>query len=158
MTVSGMVPVIARRIQIAAAATGIAAAAVLTPAAVAHATPAAAPIPLAVGATAGVTTDCLPVGSVECTTPMPTAVVGATATPGQVIQGIFQNQFWWFGPANPDKPKTVVLAFYPLTLVPGFLQPLFSWFEDVNLQVCILGATAQIGPYGTVSLSYSRGC
>lgn len=88
---------------------------------------------------------------------MPTAV-GATASPGAVLQDIFQNQFWWFGPANPAKPKTVVLAFYPLALVPGFLKPLFNWFEGVDWQVCILGATAQIGPYGTVTLSYSKGC
>ena len=148
---------IARTVQITAAASAIAVATTFTPIGVAQAAP-AVPVPQSIGATAGVNQDCAPVGVAQCTPLLPTAAVGATATPGQIIQGIFQNQFWWFGPANPAKPKTTVLAFYPLTLIPGFLQPLFSWWNNVNWQVCILGATAQFGPYGTVSLSYSKGC
>lgn len=75
------------------------------------------------------------------------------------LKPVFQNQLWWFGTPNPTPPtQTVVYTFYPLNLVPGFLKPLFGWFENVNYESCILGWTTTIGPYGTVTGSYSRGC
>jgi hypothetical protein len=76
-----------------------------------------------------------------------------------VPSSIFQNPLWWFGPANPNPPtQTTVFEFFPLAMVPGFLQPLFGWFKNINFEFCIGGLTLQVGPYGSVSGKYSRGC
>ncbi|OJZ61651.1 PH domain-containing protein, partial [Mycolicibacterium diernhoferi] len=34
---------------------------------------------------------------------------------------------WWLGRAN-DKPRSTILEFTPMSLVPGFLKPLYGWF------------------------------
>jgi hypothetical protein len=67
---------------------------------------------------------------------------------------------WWFGAPNPNPPLpfTEVFTFQPLNLLPQFLRPLFSWFQDINYEACIAGFTLHIGPYGTISGGYSRGC
>lgn len=158
---------IATKFQTGAAACAIAAAAILTPA-VAQAEPAAA---VGLGSTVSSPT-CTPVGSPGCpsssspsasgsssTTLAPFAAAAPSTTLLSPSGTILQNRLWWFGPPNPTPPtQTTVFTFYPLALVPGFLQPLFSWFSDINYEVCIGGLTLQIGPYGTVSGSYSRGC
>jgi hypothetical protein len=71
-----------------------------------------------------------------------------------------QNPLWWVGTANPNPPaQTTVLVFTPLALIPGFLKPIYkSITGGLNFQVCLLGASAKIGPYGTVTLSFGRGC
>lgn len=71
-----------------------------------------------------------------------------------------QNSLWWIGSANPNPPaQTLVLKFVPLSLVPGFLQGIYkSITHNLNFQVCFLGASVKIGPYGTLTLSYGRGC
>ncbi len=98
--------------------------------------------------------ECDPATSTECATLLAPATL---LLPGGGT--ILQNRFWWFGTPNPTPPpQTVVFQFYPLTLIPGFLQPFFGWFENINFEACIAGLTLQIGPYGTVSGSYSRGC
>jgi hypothetical protein len=142
------------RFQTATAACAIAAAAVLTPAAVANADP-AAPIPMA-GVGSAV---CDPNGPVDCTTVSPFATGPHSLIALSPSSTIFQNGLWWFGTPNPTPPtQTTVFTFYPLALVPGFLQPLFGWFSTINFEACIGGLTLHIGPYGTVSGSYSRGC
>jgi hypothetical protein len=138
---------IGRRIQTATAACAIAVAAVLMPAPVAHAAP-ATPLPL-VGIGSSL---CAPVGPLDCASLN-------SLNPLNLSGSIFQNRFWWFGAPNPTPPpQTTVFEFYPLALVPGFLQPLFGWFGNINYEACIGGLTLRIGPYGTVSGSYSRGC
>jgi len=145
---------IGTRIQSGTAACVIAAAAVLTPAAVAHADP-AAPLPM-VGIGSSL---CDPTGSVNCTT-----TVAPFASSSSLLLGpppnILQNGLWWFGTPNPTPPtQTAVFQFSPLALIPGFLQPLYSWFtQNLNFEACIGGLTLHVGPYGTVSGSYSRGC
>lgn len=177
---------IATKLQTGTAACAIAIAATLTPAVVAHADP-AAPVPLgSLGGAAGSgSTLCDPVGSPNCsantvnsspssrpsfraptrfaapstapsTASSAAPSVGATiASPGS----IFQNEFWWFGTPNPNPPeRTVVFTFYPLALIPAFIRPLFSWFEDINFEACVFGFSLRIGPYGAVTGSYGRGC
>lgn len=144
-------------IQSGTAACAIAAAAVLTPAAVAHAEPAALMPTTGIGAAA--VPDCVTDPAVACPPSLsPFALTGPSISslgPGSIIQ----NPLWWFGTPNPTPPtQTTVFQFYPLALVPGFLQPLFGWFADINFEACIGGLTLRIGPYGTVSGSYSRGC
>ena len=143
------------RIQTGTAACVIAAAAVLTPTAVAHAGP-AAPLPVAVGQ--GVVL-CDP-SEVGCEADVSQFAI----TPGgnSIVTGnhpILQNPLWWFGTPNPNPPtQTTVFTFYPLALLPGFIRPFFGWFNDINFEACVGGLTLHVGPYGTVTGSYGRGC
>ena len=95
----------------------------------------------------------------DIATPAPLAPVT------QVIDNIaqdnwLQNQLWWIGTANPNPPaQTTVLVFTPLSLIPGFLKPIYkSITGGLNFQVCLLGASSKIGPYGTLTVSFGRGC
>lgn len=146
---------IGTRIQTATAACAIAAAAVLTPAAVANADP--APIPMA-GLGSSV---CDPSATLDCTAAVsPFASSSLSLIPLGAPPNILQNGLWWFGTPNPAPPtQTTVFTFYPLALIPGFLQPLYSWFtQNLNFEACVLGVTLRVGPYGTVTGSYGHGC
>lgn len=143
------------RFSAGTAACAIAAAAAFTPVAVAHADP-VAPLPMA-----GIGSSICDLSStVDCTTTV-SPFAGSSA---QLVFGpppnILQNGLWWFGTPNPTPPtQTTVFQFYPLALIPGFLQPLYSWFtQNLNFEACVLGVTLRIGPYGTVSGSYGSGC
>lgn len=151
---------LARKINIGIATGAMAAAATLTPVTVAHAQPAPTPIGV-VGGQIGQTddSDCVTVSGTPCATSFAPAAVGATATPGSVVRSIFQNDLWWIGKANPNASKAEILTFTPLSMVPGFLKPLYGWFtKSLNFEVCLLGATVTVGPYGRTSLSVGRGC
>jgi hypothetical protein len=147
---------IAKRIQIGTAACAIAAGAAFAPAGVAQADP-AVPVPTALGAAA----ECELAGGPECETD--TADFGvASLTP--LIgppPNILQNDFWWFGPANPTPPAgtTDFFTFNPLPLIPGFFQPLWGFFtQNLNFQACVFGLSVKVGPYGTVSGSIGSSC
>ena len=146
---------IGTRIKTGTAACVIAAAAVLTPAAVAHADPPAPPPIVGIGSSL-----CDPAGAVDCTTTVsPFASSSASLLLGPP-PNILQNGLWWFGTPNPTPPtQTTVFQFHPLALIPGFFRPLYSWFtQNLNFEACIGGLTLHVGPYGTVSGGYSRGC
>jgi hypothetical protein len=157
---------IATRARIGTAVCAVAAAAVLTPTTIAHAAP-PLPTPALTGsigsaAAAGsglISPLCDPVSTPDCAsivTPFASSLVGISAL---IPSSIFQNRFVWLGTPNPTPPtQTTVFEFYPLALIPGFLLPLVGWFNNVNFEACIGGLTLQIGPYGTVSGRYSRGC
>jgi len=119
----------------------------------------AASTPGSLGGSAGagaalISPECDPATSPACVAP---GAASTFALPGG--HTILQNPFWWFGPPNPTPPtQTPVFTFQPLNLIPGFLRPLFSWFADINYEICVVGFTLHIGPYGTVSGSYGRGC
>lgn len=120
------------KFQVTAAACAVAAAATLTPAIAAQA---------------------------DIATPAPLAPVT------QVLDNIaqdnwLQNQLWWIGEDRvPPKPSSQVLVFKPLALIPGFLKPIYkSITGGLDFRVCFLGASAKIGPYGTFTVSFSRGC
>jgi hypothetical protein len=127
----------------------------------------AASTPGGLGGSAGggaelITPSCDPSStSPDCVT-TPVAPLAPKIAAPLVLPGghtILQNPLWWFGPPNPTPPpQTPVFTFQPLNLIPGFLRPLFSWFSDINYEVCVAGLTLQIGPYGTISGGYSRGC
>lgn len=152
---------LARKINIGVATCAMAAAATLTPATVAQAQPAPAPISALGGQLGQLTeTDCVTVSGTPCATSFAASAVGSSATtPGGAIRSIFQNDLWWIGKANPNAHRAEVLAFTPLSLVPGFLKPLYGWFtKGLNFEACLLGATVTVGPYGRTSLSVGRGC
>lgn len=120
------------KFQVGVAACAVAAAATLTPAIAAQA---------------------------DIATPAPLAPVT------QVLDNIaqdnwLQNDLWWIGTPNPNPPaQTTVFTFTPLSMIPGFLKPIYeSVTGGLNFQVCLLGASAKIGPYGTLTVSYGRGC
>lgn len=98
------------------------------------------------------TTACEPIG-------LPTAAALAAADP-TFPDSLIQNRFWWLGRENPNAPpRSTILEFTPMSLVPGFLKPLYGWFTGKwDLEICVFGLTATLGPYGTTTVSVGRGC
>ncbi|WP_029105695.1 MULTISPECIES: hypothetical protein [Mycobacteriaceae] len=74
----------------------------------------------------------------------------------------WQNDpWWWFGPGSNPSPGAPILVgtFTPLSIIPGFLQePWKRLTQNINFSVCVFGAGAKIGPYGTITVSLTRGC
>ncbi|MUL47841.1 hypothetical protein FZI85_12280 [Mycobacterium sp. CBMA293] len=74
----------------------------------------------------------------------------------------WQNDpWWWLGQGSNPNPGAPILVgtFTPLSIIPGFLQD--TWMrltQNLNFSVCFLGAGAKIGPYGTITVSLTRGC
>jgi len=146
---------IATKVRVGTAACAIAAAAALTPAGVAQADP-AAPAPLAGlgslggsagGGTALISPDCVLVGGVHCTNAPSTLAVPGPGDPGT----IFKNRLFWFGASNPNPPPGVTL--FQLQILPNS-----GWFANLDFEACVFGATVKLGPYGTVTGSFTRGC
>lgn len=98
------------------------------------------------------TTSCEPVG-------LPTAAAVAAADP-TFPDSLIQNDFWWLGRANPNAPpRSTILEFTPMSLVPGFLKPLYGWFTAKwDVEICLFGLTGTLGPYGTTTISIGRSC
>lgn len=139
---------ITRKIKVGLAAGAMATAATLAPVTVA---PAAQAAPASgVAGQSLIQPACVPGPGVIC----PAAVVQAAPN------NIFQNQIWWIGGANPTPPpRSDILVFTPLSLVPGFLKPAYGWFtQNLNFEVCLLGGSIKVGPYGTTTVSVGRGC
>ena len=152
---------IATKLQTGTAACAIAVAATLTPAVVAQAEP-AAPIPLNSIGGAGGSTVCGLVGSRDC------SANRVTSSPFFSAPTTNNASTTSAGPSVAASPGTLAqnpllptiewsFSFQPLALVPAFLLPYFSWFLNLNFESCIGGLTFKIGPYGTVSSSYSSG-
>ncbi|MGW0161200.1 hypothetical protein ACWDUN_18005 [Mycobacterium sp. NPDC003323] len=144
------------------ASCALAAAATLSPATIAQAQPAPAPLS-SIGGQIGQLdeSDCVTVTGAECAGAAAKSVsAAASATPGGIVRSIFQNDLWWIGQANPNPPdRSTVLEFVPMSLVPGFLKPVYGWFtQNLNFEVCLLGGSVKIGPYGTTTVSVGRGC
>jgi hypothetical protein len=145
------------KVQIGTAACAVAAAAALTPIPAAQAASTPGSLGGSAGSAALITPVCDPATSPDCVATLAPTANATFALPGG--HAILQNPFWWFGPPNPSPPtQTPVFTFYPLNLIPGFIRPLFSWFADINYEICVVGFTLHIGPYGAVSGSYGRGC
>ena len=77
---------------------------------------------------------------------------------------LLQNSLWWFGTPNPTPPPaSYTRTFEPLAGLPGFSQPFFGWYKNLNFEACILGVgnttVTSVGPYGTSTSSVStNGC
>ncbi|MDT5356389.1 MAG: hypothetical protein QOJ56_4921 [Mycobacterium sp.] len=134
---------LATKVRSATAACAIAAAATLTPAAIAHATP-GAPLPEAgVGSslgTASVTT-CDPAVPGSC------ALAPITTAPlfGGGGAAIAAPPFFWLGsPGNPNYQPIFGITF------PNFF--------GLDFEACIFGLGVRLGPYGTGFIGLSAGC
>lgn len=149
---------VARRINVGLAAGAMAAAATFMPVSVANAETETAPIS-SLGSQVG-SAQCVPSATVDCAPvglPSAGALAAAASNPG-FPDNLIQNKLWWLGRAN-DKARATILEFTPLSLVPGFLKPAYSWFtKKWDLEICVFGATVTLGPYGTTKLSVGRGC
>lgn len=70
----------------------------------------------------------------------------------------------WLGPNRPGYPgegpaSSDILAFTPLSLIPGFLKPLYQTLTGwVDFQVCAFGVSLRVGPYLRTSVTVGRGC
>jgi hypothetical protein len=127
--------------KMGAAASVIAAAAIFTPAALAQAKPDLNLMP---------------------TTPL-TNMFGTDPIAGP-IQFSLDVPWWWVGHGpNPNAaaaiaplaaPGTTVFEFSPLSLFPGFLQPIAGWFLGFvpHFSICVAGLGVSVGPYGTLSV------
>lgn len=74
----------------------------------------------------------------------------------------WQNDpWWWLGPGSNPSPGAPILVgtFTPLSIIPGFLQePWKRLTQNINFSACFLGAGIKVGPYGTITVSLTRGC
>lgn len=133
------------KFQAGVAALIIAAAAVLTPAAIAHAQPDLMP-----------TIPASPLTDIFGTEPILGPINFSADVP-----------WWWFGTPDPNAaaaitpappiPGNIIFVFQPLALVPGFLQPVAGWFLNLlpTANICFGafgGLGASFGPYGTITV------
>jgi hypothetical protein len=125
----------ATHVRIVAAASAITAAATLTPATVANASP-PAPLPQAsLGSTLdAVVEPCKPAVD-DCAT----SVVGVSS-----VASITQNPAFWFGPANPN--------FQPLIGI------VFPNVFGLNFELCVLGGAVHLSPYSGGFIGLGAGC
>ena len=85
---------------------------------------------------------------------------GRTEAAATGANPLFQNSLWWFGTPNPTPPPaSYTRTFEPLAGLPGFSQPFFGWYKNLNFEACILGVgnttVTSVGPYGTSTSSVS---
>jgi hypothetical protein len=127
---------IATKFQMGAAASAIAVAAALLPAA-AQAQP-AIPAPQQLGG--ALDQACIPVLSSSC------ILFGLADLTGPLLH----NPLVWIGTSNPTPPTTLLGPFvFPLPFIG-------SWFA--GNEICLGGATLQGAPYGNVAASFTIGC
>jgi hypothetical protein len=89
-----------------------------------------------------------------------THIVEPALSPSTLQLGNLPLEIWWLSssPSPNQSTATTVFSIKPLTLLPGFIQPLFGWFKDLNLNVCIAGVGLHVNAYGTVSATIARSC
>jgi len=126
----------------------------------------------ALGSTAG-TGVCDVTSGVDCTSAVNSALVASKQA--SATGGIFKNNLtWWGGNTLPgptqnadyyNNPNTVqVWTFTPLNAVlwaKPFIPGLWTWFEGLSSQSCVLGITTTLGgPYsgaGQLTRTYNHG-
>src|SRR5690242_12357179 len=127
------------RLKVAAAASALATAAVLTPAIAAEAQPLTMP-----------SLPALPLSGAFGTDPILGPITLSTESP-----------WWWIGNSPNPNPAlvsfaplaasgTTILDFQPLLLIPGFLQPVAGAVLSLipQFNVCVAGLGASVGSYG----------
>jgi hypothetical protein len=141
---------IAMKLRIGTAACAVATAAALTPVPAAQAVPVApAPSATGLGSTLG-----------------STACILGVFNPGQCAGGAatFGNLFYLGGVDSTPPPRTDFLKFNPtplFLLIPILGVPLASWWNSLDIEVCVGGLSARIGgPYhdGNLTASIGSGC
>ena len=143
---------IATKVRIGIASGVIATAAVL-PAAPAQAEPAA---PATTGTLGSSAAGAAPIWLETGRDGVASSPVGAVS---RIAAAPAAPSYFYLGAANSNPAeRTTILSFNPLGLLPGFVRPFFGWFAALNLEACVAGLSAKVGPYGTVSVSLGRSC
>jgi hypothetical protein len=73
--------------------------------------------------------------------------------PALAPANLAQDLFWW-GEPNPNPPPTIlnIATVQPIALLPGFSR------RHSGFEVCFLGITLRLSPYGRLTLTIARGC
>ena len=94
-------------------------------------------------------------GSATCAVPIfdATGCAGGAATVG----GVF-----YLGPNDPTPPvRNDILTLNPIPvflLIPVIGVPLAGWWSSLDIEICVGGASARIGGYGSLTASLGSGC
>ena len=110
----------------------------------------------------------LPAAQAAPVTPVPAAIgsglclfgVGDDCEAGDTF--LTGSGLFYLGPRDTTPPDRVdFLAFnaaVPLALIPVLGPAMAGWFASLNLEVCVAGLSARVGPYGTITASLGSGC
>jgi hypothetical protein len=75
------------------------------------------------------------------------------------LRSIFENDLWWFGPANPDYDGQTLIQIDTANFLPPIIRDFYAtWLDDVDFTACFGGFATQFGPYGSVRLAYGSHC
>lgn len=148
---------ISKKFQVGAAACAIVGATALASGPIASANP-GVPVP---AAGLGSSLDALcEEGDEACLSPFAASSDGRS---NAMAASPIQNDFIWFG-AIPD-PAPENIAMFEYNIIPLFSQPIqdaaYAWWESVipnGINLCVLGATAKIDSYSTLSVGFTKGC
>ena len=146
------------KVRVGAAASAMAGAAVLTPGAVAYASP-TAPIPT-VGLGSSIEALC-DEADTECLSPL--AAASADGSANAVAEGPFQNDFWWFGDIPDPAPENIAVFEYNIIPLfsPAIQAAAYGFWAGLipnGVNACILGATAKVDSYSTLTVGFTKGC
>lgn len=144
-------------IKVGAAVCAMAGVAVWSPGAMASAAP-IAPLPAAgLGSSLDLCDD---TDAEPCESMLAAASVEGSSN---VTAGPFQNNLIWFGDIPNPAPENV--AVFEYNIIPLFSPEIqaaaYAWWESVipnGINACVLGATAKIDSYSTLTVGFTSGC
>lgn len=145
------------KLKLSAVACAIAGAATLTSGPVASASPA---VPLPAAGLGSSLSELCDEGDEECLSPFAAASTGGS---NAVAAGPFQNNLIWIGPIPDDVPENIAVFEYNIIplFTPGIQTAAYAWWESVipnGINACVLGATAKIDQYSTLTVGFTKGC
>ncbi|MCH9702960.1 MAG: hypothetical protein K0U76_16555 [Actinomycetia bacterium] len=145
------------KFKVGSAACAMAGAAVLMPGAVASASP-VAPMPIAgLGSSLDLCDDA---EADACEGVLAAASAEGSANVGA---GPFENNLIWIGPIPDPAPENIAVFEYNIIPLfsPAVQAAAYAWWESVipnGINACILGATAKIDSYSTLTVGLTNGC
>lgn len=145
------------KFKVGTAACAVAGASALLPGAIASASP-VAPMPMAgLGSSLDVCEDS---DTDTCERVMAAASAEGSAN---VAEGPFQNNLIWFGDIPDPAPENVAVFEYNIIPLfsPAIQAAAYAWWDSVlpnGINACILGATAKIDSYSTLTVGLTNGC
>lgn len=145
------------KLQVGAAACAMAGAAVLIPGAVASASPLASIPTAGLGSSLDL---CDESDAEACESVMAAASAGGSAN---VAEGPFQNNLIWLGDIPDPAPENIAVFEYNIIPLfsPAIQAAAYAWWDSVipnGINACLLGATAKIDSYSTLTVGFTNGC
>ncbi|MET0900670.1 MAG: hypothetical protein ABWY45_22370 [Mycobacterium sp.] len=80
---------------------------------------------------------------------------------GDFLPNLFENDYWWFGPSNPEAPpERTAWVIDVYSVLPSGLKPLWGWFlnGDIDWTACVGGVGVRWGPYGSLTGTVASHC